>query len=417
MDDIDADAWDVPGTAYVVGGAVRDALLGLPVHDRDWVVVGADARQLLAAGFTAVGRDFPVFLHPRSHAEYALARTERKSAPGYHGFVVHAAPDVTLEQDLLRRDLTINAMAQDRAGLIHDPYGGRRDLQDRVLRHVSAAFAEDPVRILRLARFAARFGDFRVAPETMELMRGMVAAGEVDALVPERVWQELARGLMEEQPRRLFEVLRECGALQRLLPEIAALWGVPQRADYHPEVDTGEHLMLVLEAAQRAGASLPVRWACLMHDLGKATTPAEVLPRHLGHEDRSVELAAAVAMRFRVPAECAELAALAAAEHSHIHRCTDFGAGALLRLLQRCDALRRPERFELLLQVCEADFRGRGGDFPSRDYPSRVRLLSALQAARGVDAGALAKALASQGGAAIAQALREAREIVINAAV
>ena len=401
-----------PGQTYVVGGAVRDALLGRAHGDRDWVVVGATPQQMIDAGFLPVGRDFPVFLHPQTHEEYALARTERKTAPGYRGFVVHAAPEVTLEEDLLRRDLTINAMARSAEGALIDPYGGQRDLQAKVLRHVSPAFAEDPVRILRLARFAARFGDFTVAPETMDLMRDMVAEGEVDALVPERVWQELARGLMEPQPQRLFAVLRECGALARLLPEVDRLWGVPQRADYHPEIDTGVHVMLVLQAAVALDAPLAVRWACLMHDLGKGTTPADVLPRHIGHEQRSVALAAAVARRLRVPTDCAELAAVVAAEHGNIHRCLGFGAEATLRLLQRCDALRRPERFAQALQACEADHRGRGGDFPQQPYPQRARLLAALAAAQGVDAGAIAQRVTHSGGkpAVIAQALQAARE-------
>ncbi|MDE2120190.1 MAG: multifunctional CCA addition/repair protein, partial [Betaproteobacteria bacterium] len=371
----------VPGRAYVVGGAVRDALLGREVHDRDWVVVGATAQQMLDAGFRPVGRDFPVFLHPRSGEEYALARTERKTAAGYRGFVVHADASVTLEQDLQRRDLSINAMARDPDGHIIDPWDGRRDLRERVLRHVGPAFVEDPVRILRLARFAARLGDFRVHPDTARLMRGMVDAGEVDALVPERVWQELARGLMEPAPRRMFEVLRDCGALARVLPEVDALWGVPQRADAHPEVDCGEHLMLVLQAAAAMGAPLSVRWACLMHDLGKAATPADVLPRHIGHEARSVRLAAGVAARLRVPGECAELAAVVAAEHGNVHRSGGFGAAAVLRLLQRCDALRRPRRFEELLQACRADHLGRGGDWPRRPYEPEPRLLAALRAA------------------------------------
>ncbi len=423
-----------PGQTYVVGGAVRDALLGRPHGDRDWVVVGATPQQMIDAGFLPVGRDFPVFLHPRTHEEYALARTERKTAPGYRGFAVHAAPEVTLEEDLLRRDLTINAMARAADGALIDPCGGQRDLQARVLRHVSAAFAEDPVRILRLARFAARFGDFSVAPETMALMRGMVAAGEVDALVPERVWQELARGLMEPQPQRLFAVLRDCGALARLLPELDRLWGVPQRADYHPEVDTGVHVMLVLQAAVALDAPLTVRWACLMHDLGKGTSPSQpppasgggvvtpsplagrvgvgMQPRHIGHEQRSVTLAAAVARRLRVPTDCAELAAVVAAEHGNIHRCLGFGAEATLRLLQRCDALRRPERFAQALLACEADHRGRGGDFPQQPYPQRPRLLAMLAAAQSVDAGAIAQQVTQQGGkpSAIAQAVQTARE-------
>ncbi|MDP9045346.1 MAG: multifunctional CCA addition/repair protein, partial [Pseudomonadota bacterium] len=346
---------------YLVGGAVRDALLGRPGGDRDWVVVGSSVRDMLDAGYLQVGRDFPVFLHPQTREEHALARTERKTAAGYHGFEVHADPSVTLEQDLQRRDLTINAIAQDEAGRLIDPWGGQRDLDARLLRHVSPAFAEDPVRILRIARFAARFGDFSVAPETMALMRRMVAAGEVEALVPERVWQELARGLMETHPARLFEVLRECGALARLLPEVDRLWGVPQRADYHPEVDTGVHLMMVLDMAVRLGADLPVRFACLGHDLGKGTTPPGILPRHLGHEARSVALVRELSERLRVPVACSELAAVVAREHGNVHRSDAFGASALLRLIERCDAIRRPDRFAQLLLACECDARGRGG--------------------------------------------------------
>jgi tRNA nucleotidyltransferase (CCA-adding enzyme) len=368
---------------YIVGGAVRDALLGLPVNDRDWVVVGATPQQLIAMGFLPVGKDFPVFLHPQTREEYALARTERKTAAGYHGFIFHAEPSVTLEQDLARRDLTINAMAQDPQGRIVDPFGGRRDLQDRVMRHVTDAFREDPVRILRLARFAARFPDFQVAPETMELMRAMVEAGEVDALVAERVWQELARGLMENTPSRMFGVLRECGALAKLLPEVDRLWGVPQRADYHPEVDTGVHLMLVLDVAARLAAPLPVRFACLTHDLGKGTTPADVLPRHIGHEQRSADLLRGVCERLRVPTECRELADVVAREHGNVHRSLEFGASALVRLLERCDAFRKPQRFELVLLACECDARGRLGK-EEEPYPQRARLLGALTAAQSV---------------------------------
>jgi tRNA nucleotidyltransferase (CCA-adding enzyme) len=368
---------------YIVGGAVRDALLGLPVNDRDWVVVGATPQQLIAMGFLPVGKDFPVFLHPQTREEYALARTERKTAAGYHGFIFHAEPSVTLEQDLARRDLTINAMAQDPQGRIVDPFGGRRDLQDRVMRHVTDAFREDPVRILRLARFAARFPDFQVAPETMELMRAMVEAGEVDALVAERVWQELARGLMENTPSRMFGVLRECGALAKLLPEVDRLWGVPQRADYHPEVDTGVHLMMVLDVAARLAAPLPVRFACLTHDLGKGTTPADVLPRHIGHEQRSADLLRGVCERLRVPTECRELADVVAREHGNVHRSLEFGASALVRLLERCDAFRKPQRFELVLLACECDARGRLGK-EEEPYPQRARLLGALTAAQSV---------------------------------
>ncbi len=408
-----------PGRVYVVGGAVRDALLGREVHDRDWVVVGATGQQMLDAGFRPVGRDFPVFLHPRTGEEYALARTERKTAAGYRGFEVRADPSVSLEQDLQRRDLSINAMARDGQGRIIDPWGGQRDLRERVLRHVGPAFVEDPVRILRVARFAARLAEFRVHPETRRLMRDMVDAGEVDALVPERVWQELARGLMEPAPRRMFEVLRDCGALARVLPEVDALWGVPQRADAHPEIDCGEHLMLVLQAAAAMHAPLSVRWACLMHDLGKATTPPDMLPRHIGHEARSVRLAAGVAARLRVPADCAELAAVVGAEHGHVHRSGEFGAAAVLRLLQRCDALRRPQRFELVLQACLADHLGRGGDWPRQPYAPRPRLLAALRAAQAVDAGALAREVTAAGGAAqqIARAVADAREQAVQQAL
>jgi tRNA nucleotidyltransferase (CCA-adding enzyme) len=368
---------------YMVGGAVRDALLGLPVSDRDWVVVGATPQQLIAQGYLPVGKDFPVFLHPETREEYALARTERKTARGYHGFAFHAEPDVTLEQDLGRRDLTINAMAQDDAGRLIDPFHGQDDLRQRVLRHVTPAFREDPVRILRLARFAARFTDFTVAPETLDLMRHMVEAGEVDALVAERVWQELARGLMEDKPSRMFELLRECGALVRLLPEVDRLWGVPQRAEYHPEVDTGVHLMMVLDMSARLGATLPVRFACLTHDLGKGTTPADILPKHIGHEERSARLLKKVSERLRVPTECRELADVVAREHGNIHRSGEFGAAAMVRLLERCDAFRKPQRFGMVLLACECDARGRLG-MEENPYPQRRRLMDALAAAQTV---------------------------------
>jgi tRNA nucleotidyltransferase (CCA-adding enzyme) len=378
---------------YKVGGAVRDALMGLPVNDHDWVVVGASPDEMLALGYLPVGKDFPVFLHPQTHEEYALARTERKTAPGYHGFAFHAAPDVTLEQDLARRDLTINAMAQpaDAPGLegVVDPFGGRRDLQDRVLRHVSDAFREDPVRILRLARFAARFDGYGVAPETMALVHDMVAGGEVDALVAERVWQELARGLMEARPSRMFELLREGGALARLLPEVDALWGVPQRAEYHPEIDTGVHLMMVLDMAARLEAPLAVRFACLCHDLGKATTPPNVLPRHIGHEQRSAALLRKLCERLRVPNECRHLANVVAREHGNIHRSGELGAAALLRLLERCDALRKPARFREALLACECDARGRLGK-TEEEYPQGQRLQGALEAALAVVTEAIA---------------------------
>ncbi|HMN75084.1 MAG TPA: multifunctional CCA addition/repair protein [Burkholderiaceae bacterium] len=401
---------------YLVGGAVRDRLLGLPLTDRDWVVVGATPQQLLAAGYLPVGRDFPVFLHPQTKEEVALARTERKTAPGYHGFAFHAAPDVTLEQDLSRRDLTINAMAQDAAGRLIDPFGGARDLADRVLRHVSSAFAEDPVRILRLARFAARFADFAVADETLALARRMVASGDVDALVAERVWQELSRGLMEQRPSRMFDVLRDCGALVKLLPEVGRLWGVPQRADYHPEVDTGVHLMLVLDVAARLAAPLAVRFACLCHDLGKGTTPADEWPRHVGHEQRSVRLTHQLCERWRVPTACRELAVVVAREHGNIHRSGEFGAAALVRLLERCDAFRKPARFDEILFACECDARGRLG-FEDAAYPQRARLLHVLGLAQGCDAGAVAEAALARGqrGPAVGQAVQTARIAAVAA--
>ncbi|MDP1612626.1 MAG: multifunctional CCA addition/repair protein [Sulfuritalea sp.] len=404
---------------YAVGGAVRDELLGLAVKDRDWVVVGATPQDMLAQGYLAVGRDFPVFLHPQTHEEYALARTERKTGPGYTGFAFHAAPGVTLEQDLIRRDLTINAIARDEAGAIIDPHHGRADLAARVLRHVSPAFAEDPVRILRVARFAARFADFSVAAETMELMRGMVAAGEVDALVAERVWQELARGLMEARPSRMFEVLRECEALSRLLPELDALWGVPQRADYHPEIDTGVHVMLVIDLAARLGAELPTRFAALTHDLGKGLTPADILPRHYGHEAKSVALLEGICERLRVPVECREVARLAARFHGDMHRVAELRPETQLTVLERCDALRRPERFELILLACEADYRGRLG-WEERDYAPAAAWRAALTAVRGVDAGAIARATTAEreGRAdpqAIARNISAARVVALRA--
>ncbi len=401
------------GHCFEVGGCVRDALLGRPSADRDWVVVGVAPQQMLDLGFKPVGRDFPVFLHPHTHEEYALARTERKSGAGYHGFTVHAAPDVTLEQDLARRDLTINAMARAPDGALIDPHGGARDLRERVLRHVSDAYAEDPVRLLRTARFAARYGDFSLAPQTLALMRRLVDEGEVDALVAERVWQELAKGLMEPHPRRLFEVLRACGALARLLPELDRLWGVPQPEAHHPEVDTGEHQMLVLQQCARLQAPLPVRWACLVHDLGKGTTPRQEWPRHLGHEQRSARLAQAVAQRLRVPGDCRELADVVAREHGHIHQSSALGPEATLRLLERCDALRRPERFELVLWACECDARGRTG-LEDRDYPQRERLAQALRSVLAVDAERVARAAMERGasgpeiGRAVARARAEA---------
>ena len=384
------------GKFYVVGGAVRDALLGLPASDRDWVAVGTTPQALLDLGYKPVGKDFPVFLHPTTGEEVALARTERKVGAGYHGFSFHAAPEVTLEQDLARRDLTINAMAQADDGTLIDPYGGQADLRQRVLRHVSDAFVEDPVRLLRLARLAARFPDFTVAPETMALLRRMVDNGEVDALVAERVWQELSRGLMGPRPSRMFEVLRECGALRRLMPEVDRLWGVPQPPAHHPEVDTGVHLMLVLDMAARLGAALPVRWACLTHDLGKGNTPPEQWPRHLGHETRSAKLAHVLAERWRVSSDCRELADVVAREHGHIHASSSLSAPALLRLFERCDAIRRPDRFTAVLQACECDARGRTG-LEEKPYLPAQRLPPLLLAALQVDTAQVA-ALAAQAG-------------------
>ena len=391
---------------FVVGGAVRDALMGLRVNDRDWVVVGSTPEAMSAQGYVPVGKDFPVFLHPQTREEYALARTERKTARGYKGFAVQAAPDVTLAEDLARRDLTINAMAVPEAlahqeveawrGQIQDPWGGLTDLQNRQLRHVTPAFAEDPVRILRVARFAARFVDFEVAPETLALMQTMVDNGEADHLVPERVWQELAKGLMSERPSRMFEVLRACGALKVLLPELDRLWGVPQSAEHHPEVDTGVHMMLVMDMAAQLNTPLSVRVACLMHDLGKGNTPADVLPRHIGHENRSVKLLLKVCERLRVPSDCKELAEVVAREHGNIHRSGDLNAEALMRLLERCDAIRQAERFERVLQACECDARGRLG-FVDAAYPPAQRLLQAQQAALSVETAPIAQAAVQAG--------------------
>ena len=396
---------------FVVGGAVRDRLLGLPVNDRDWVVVGSTPEQMVAAGYTPVGRDFPVFLHPKSKEEYALARTERKSGRGYLGFVVQASPEVTLEQDLARRDLTLNAIAEDpKTGALTDPFGGQRDIAARLLRHVGPAFVDDPVRLLRLARLAARFADFRIAPETEALLAQMVAGGELDHLVPERVWQELSRGLMTAQPARMFEVLRGCGALARLLPEVDRLWGVPQPEAHHPEIDTGVHLMLVLQMAARLDAPLAVRYACLCHDLGKGLTPADELPRHIGHEARSAKLARVVGERWRVPTDCRELADLTAREHGNIHRSGTLDAAATIRLFDRCDAWRRPDRFAGLLLACECDARGRRG-LQDAPYPQRARLAAALVLARAVNTTALAEAAAAQclAGPAIGQLITAAR--------
>jgi len=377
---------------YAVGGAIRDEMLGLPVADRDYVVVGATVEEMIAQGFLPVGRDFPVFLHPVTHEEYALARTERKSGRGYQGFVVYANPEVSLEEDLARRDFTVNAMAQAADGSLVDPYGGQADLSARVFRHVGAAFVEDPVRILRAARFMARFPDFVMAPETMRLMRQMVINGEVDQLVPERVWQELARGLMAEKPSRLFDVLRDCGALKHLLPEIDALFGVPQSPEYHPEIDVGLHTMLALDYSASQGDELAVRFAVLLHDIGKAQTPASCWPHHPGHEQAGVALVKQLCARLRVPGNCRDLALLATAYHGQIHRVRrtcEPQPEVLVRLFEHVDAFRRPQRFEALLKVCVADARGRAG-YAHCTYPQAELLRATLDGARSVDAGAIA---------------------------
>ncbi|KAB7627394.1 multifunctional CCA addition/repair protein [Alkalilimnicola sp. S0819] len=399
---------------YLVGGAVRDELLGLPVKERDWVVVGATPEQMTAQGFKPVGKDFPVFLHPDTNEEYALARTERKTAPGYHGFSFHAAPEVTLEEDLARRDLTVNALARNEAGEVVDPYGGLRDLRDRVLRHVSPAFAEDPVRILRLARFAARYAPlgFTVAPETLALCRAMVEAGEVDALVPERVWQEMDKALGEREPSPFIRVLRECGALARLLPELDRLFGIPQRKEYHPEVDTGVHTLLVLDQAARLSEDRAVRYAALLHDLGKGTTPAKLLPRHIGHEARGVPLVEAVCERLRAPRAYRDLARLVCRLHLNAHRARELRPDTVVKLFEQLDAYRKPERLEQFLLACEADARGRTG-LEDKPYPQADYLRAAYAATREVQAWDFV----AQGlkGAAIAKAVSRARGLAVAA--
>ena len=377
---------------YKVGGCVRDELLGLPVKDRDWVVVGATPQDMLAAGYKPVGKDFPVFLHPQTHEEYALARTERKTAPGYTGFAFHAAPDVSLEDDLQRRDLTINAMAETESGELIDPYHGREDLDRRVLRHVSPAFMEDPVRILRVARFAARLAafNFQVADDTLQLMRGMVNNGEVDALVPERVWQETVRALGEATPTRFFDVLRDCGALARLFPELDRLYGVPQPEEHHPEIDTGVHTMLVLQQAARLSSDPKIRFAALVHDLGKGITPKAEWPKHKEHEERGVPLVEALCERLRVPNDYRDLAILVTRYHLHYHRAAEMTDIEFLDTLMGLDAFRRPQRFEEFLLACEADSRGRPG-YEDQEFDQPTIFRRAYAAAATIDAGALAK--------------------------
>jgi tRNA nucleotidyltransferase (CCA-adding enzyme) len=393
---------------YLVGGAVRDALLGLTVKERDWVVVGGSRDELLRRKFREVGRDFPVFLHPDTHEEYALARLERKVAPGYRGFVVEFGPGVTLEEDLARRDLTINAMARADDGSLLDPYGGQRDLQARMLRHVSPAFVEDPVRILRVARFAARFAPlgFRVAPETIELMRDMVERGEADALIPERVWQETEKALREPKPAQFFQVLRDCGALRAVIPEIDALFGVPQPAQWHPEIDTGVHTLMVLDQAAALSADARVRFAALVHDLGKGTTPREQWPRHVGHEERSVALIEALCARLRSPVEYRELGIIVARYHGNAHRAFDLRPHTLLDMLEKTDAFRRAERFSQALLAFEADSRGRLG-LEAKPYPQRDYLQSLRDAAAAIKP--TPEEIAQQSGAEIAKRLHERR--------
>ena len=378
---------------FTVGGAVRDELLGLPVQDRDFVVVGASPDDMLARGFKPVGKDFPVFLHPKTHEEYALARTERKAGHGYKGFAFHAAPDVRLEDDLARRDLTINAIARADDGALTDPFHGLSDLEARILRHVGPAFVEDPVRILRVARFTARFTEFSIAPETLDLMRQMVDSGEVDHLVAERVWQELAKGLMEARPSRMIQTLRECGALARLLPELDCLFGVPQRADYHPEIDTGVHVMMALDQSALRENPLPVRFAVLLHDLGKGLTPTSDLPRHPGHEARGIRRVEEVCAYLKAPSECRDLALLMVRYHGDIRRGPELRAATLVKLLENADALRRPQRFEQLLEACVCDYHGRLG-WEDKPTPANDVFLRALDAIRSIDAAAIAKACA-----------------------
>jgi tRNA nucleotidyltransferase (CCA-adding enzyme) len=399
---------------YLVGGAVRDALLGLPVKERDWVVVGGTREEMLRRNFQEVGRDFPVFLHPDTHEEHALARLERKVAPGYRGFEVQFGPEVSLAEDLGRRDLTINAIAQAADGSLIDPYGGRQDLDARMLRHVSEAFVEDPVRVLRVARFAARFAPlgFQVAPETMSLMRNIVERGEVDALVPERVWQETEKALHESRPGEYFRVLRDCHALRAIFPEIDALFGVPQPPEWHPEIDTGVHTLMVLDQAVLLSASAAVRFAALVHDLGKGGTPPAEWPRHRGHEERSVALIEAMSARLRVPAEYRELAVIVARYHGIVHRARELRPQTILDLLERADAFRRPERFGDALLTCEADARGRTG-FEMRDYPQRSYLVAAREAAALIKP--LAEDIASLRGEQIAEYLRSRRRAAIAA--
>lgn len=395
---------------YTVGGAVRDKLLGQRIQDRDFVVVGATASELEQSGYKPVGRDFPVFLHPDTHEEYALARTERKSGTGYTGFMIHATPDVTLEQDLARRDITINAMAEDENGNIIDPFNGRKDLQQGLLRHVSPSFIEDPLRVLRVARFAARL-DFQVADGTRELMRQLSACGELETLTAERIWQELERALSEPRPRRFFEVLRDCNALAVLFPEIDRLFGVPQPEKHHPEIDTGIHVLMVLDQAVRLSDEPVVRFAALTHDLGKGTTPEHEWPRHIAHEQRGVKLIEKLCQRLKAPNQFRELAVMTAREHGRAHRALEMRADTVLALLEATDAFRRPQRFKQFLLACEADSKGRTG-LEERDYPQARFLLEAYRSASEIDAGKLADSGLS--GQEIAVELKRLRIMAID---
>lgn len=375
---------------YCVGGAVRDELLGLPVKDLDFVVVGSTTEAMLTLGFKPVGKDFPVFLHPKTHDEYALARTERKVGKGYKGFTVHADPDVTLEEDLCRRDFTMNAIAKASDGSLIDPHQGQADIEQKIIRHVGDAFVEDPVRILRAARFSARFADFAIAPETMSLMQQMVADGEVDALVSERVWQELSKGLMEQRPSRMFDVLRECGALNKILPELDCLWGVPQPEKHHPEIDTGVHVMMTIDYAAKQQFSLPVRLATLLHDLGKGTTPIDKLPRHIGHDERGAKLVKEVSKRLRIPNDCRDLAYIVAKFHIKEHQVLAMKPSTLLKFLIDLDAIRQPDRFEAFIQACESDSRGRLG-LADVAIPQADVMRKALHAASNINTGEIAQ--------------------------
>lgn len=372
---------------YLVGGAVRDKLLGYPFHERDWVVVGSSPEAMIAQGFRPVGKDFPVFLHPVSNEEYALARTERKTAPGYSGFTFHTASDITLEEDLKRRDLTINAIAEDEHGNLCDPFNGQADIKNKILRHVSDSFSEDPVRILRVARFAARYAHlgFTVAPETLALMRTMVDQGEVNHLVSERIWRELERALREKSPQVFIETLRQCGALKIIVPEVDALFGVPQSPQHHPEIDCAVHTLMALQQARLATDDSEVLFATLVHDLGKATTAADLLPRHIGHEARSLPLIEQLCDRLAVPKRHRELGIAVARDHTHCHRAFELKAATLLALIERLDGFRRPEKVEKFLQCCTADARGRKG-FTDAPYPQADYIREALQQCTAVKA-------------------------------